>query len=125
MVLRAKAFGFTGPLLLSAALLCVSQSPLTAASTTRTISATIDDADSGQPLSNTQLNVQLFPHEHEGGCAPSESAQPLFAFAITTDPNGSTAPGGGYLAKITIPERPPVFGCIFLTRKSIGSPLIG
>jgi hypothetical protein len=50
-------------LLLSAALLCVAQSPLPSTSATGTISATIDDVDSGQPLSNAHLKVQLFRPE--------------------------------------------------------------
>jgi hypothetical protein len=48
---------------------------------------------------------------------PSDTAESLFAFALTTDANGSfslTAPGGDYLAKITIPQHQPVYGCIFL-----------
>jgi hypothetical protein len=135
MVLRATTFGFTVPLLLAAALLCVSQSPLTSASATRTISATINDADSGNPLSNAQLEVQLFPHEHEGGqlpCVPSDNAQPLFTFAVTTGPNGSfslAAQGGGYVAKITIPHRQPIFGCLQIdteeyVRSTCGAPAL-
>jgi hypothetical protein len=112
------------PLLLSAALLCVAQSPtrLPSASETRTITASIADADSGTPLSNTSVKVQLFPPEHGARklrsllCVPSDDAQPLLSFDLTTDQNGSfslTAPGGPYLAKITIPQRQPIFGCVF------------
>jgi len=119
MQTRAASFAAAVPLLLSA-LLCVAQS--SAPSTTRTITATVDDADSGQPLSNAKLKAQLFPTEHGARklpsllCVPSDDAKPLFSFDVTTDPNGAfslTAPGGPYLAKITISDRQPIFGCIF------------
>jgi 5-hydroxyisourate hydrolase-like protein (transthyretin family) len=129
MVLRVQVFSVGAPLLLSLALLCVAQSPSRAESTAATISGTIDDVDSGQPLSNTHIEVQLFPPEHsrrkllDQFCVPNDAAQPLFAFTFTTDPNGSfrlTAPGGDYLAKVTIPQREPVFGCIFFdTEESV------
>jgi hypothetical protein len=116
MHLRTMICAYAVPLMLSAVLLCVAQSPMPSRSATRTISATIEDADSGKPLSNTHLEVQMFRQEHEARtpyCVPSDDAQPLFTFAVTTGPNSSfslTAPGGGYLAKITIPQRQPVFG---------------
>jgi hypothetical protein len=122
MVMRVQVFSFGVPLLLSLALLCVAQSPARPGPAAITISATIDDVDAGQPLSNTHIDVQLFPPEHGGRkllaqlCVPSVNAHPLFAFTFTTDPNGSfrlTAPGGDYLAKVSIPQRKPVFGCIF------------
>jgi 5-hydroxyisourate hydrolase-like protein (transthyretin family) len=116
-------------LMLSAVLSCVAQSPARPAPATGTINATIDDTDSGQPLSNAHVEVQLFPPEHGARkflsllCVPSEGAQPLFTFALTTDLNGSfslTAPGGDYLAKATILQREPVFGCIFFdTEESV------
>src|SRR5215469_12927996 len=123
MVQRAVAFGFAVPVLLSIALLCAGQSPSPLASAKQTISGTIDDADSGLPLSNAAVNMQLFPPERGARkflsrlCVPSDDAQSLFAFDITTDTNGSfslTAPGGDYLAKITIHQRQPIFGCIFI-----------
>ena len=120
MQTRAASFTAAIPLLLSA-LLCVAQS--VPPSTTQTVTASIEDADSGQPLSDTRVRVQLFPPEHGARkfisllCMPSDNAQPLYTFAVTTDPNGSfslTAAGGDYLAKITIPQRQPIFGCIFV-----------
>jgi hypothetical protein len=129
MVVRVQVFSVGVSLLLSLALSCVAQSPARPESAAATISGTIDDADSGQPLSNAHIEVQLFPPEHGGRkllsqfCVPNEIAQPLFAFTFTTDPNGSfrlTAPGGDYLDKITIPQREPVFGCIlFDTEESV------
>jgi hypothetical protein len=120
MYTRALRCAYAVPLLL--ALLCVGQSPLPSRSAAGTISTSIEDADSGQPLSNSKLKVQLFPPEHGARkfrsllCVPSDDAQPLFSFDLTTDSNGSfslTAPGGPYLTKITIPKRQPIFGCIF------------
>lgn len=119
----ASAFGLAVPLLLSAAFLCLAQAPthLPSASETRTIAASIEDADSGKPLSNTSVKVQLFPPEHGARklrslfCVPSDDAQPLLSFDLTTDQNGSfslSAPGGPYLAKVRIPQRQPVFGCV-------------
>lgn len=122
MVVKDMALAVAGLLLLSVALLCVAQSPLKPPLEMETINATIEDVDSGQPLSGTQLKVQLFPPEHGARkflsllCVPSNGAQPFFISALTTDLNGSfslTAHGGDYLAKITIPHREPVFGCIF------------
>ena len=121
---RTTICAYAVPLLLSAALLCVpqSQTRLPSASETRTITASIEDADSGKPLSNTSVKVQLFPPEHGARklrsllCVPSDDAQPLLSFDLTTDQNGSfslTAPGGPYLAKIAIPQRQPIFGCVF------------
>jgi len=109
-------------LLLLSALLCVAQPSLAQGSATRMVTGIVEDADSGQPLSNAKVEVQLFPPEHGGRkllsllCVPSDDAQPLFSFGIATDQNGSfslTAPAGDYLAKITIPQRQPIFGCIF------------
>jgi hypothetical protein len=124
MQTRALSCAYAVPLL--SALLCVVQSPSKPSPATGTMSATIEDADSGLPLSNTHLQVQLFRQKYEAGdpfCVPSEDAQPLFTFALTTDPNGSfilTAPGGPYLTKVTIPQRQPVFGCIFFdTEESV------
>ena len=103
-----EAFPFVVPVLLSAALSCAAQSPR--ASVPKII-GTIYDIDSGQPLSNTPLKVQLFPPEHGGRkfqsllCSPSDNAQPLSSSLVTTDSNGSfnlTAQGGDYLAKMTI-----------------------
>jgi hypothetical protein len=108
--------------MLVSALLCAAQRPSQQGSATRTITGIIEDADSGQPLSNAKFNVQLFPPEHGGRklpsllCVPSGDAPPFFSFDLATDPTGSfslTAPGGDYLAKITIPERQPIFGCVF------------
>jgi hypothetical protein len=121
MVLRAVASGFTVALLLSAALLCAPRSRPRSTPATGTVFATIDDVDSGQPLSNVHLKVQLFrpePPERKFSpllCVPSDNARPRFTFALTTGPDGSfnlTAPAGGYLAKISIPQRQPIFGCI-------------
>jgi len=104
------------------ALLCLAQPSSPTRSATRTVTGIIEDADSGQPLSNTKFNVQLFPSEHGARkllsrlCVPSNDAQPLFSFDLTTDPTGSfslTAPEGPFLAKIMIPQRQPIFGCIF------------
>jgi hypothetical protein len=125
------AFGLAVPLLFSVPLLCVaqSQSPLPSGSTTVTMNTSIEDVDLGQPLSNTSVEVRLFPPENGGRkflsrlCMPSDDAKPLFAFTLTTDTNGSfslTAPGGGYLAKITIAHRQSIFGCVFFdTEESI------
>jgi hypothetical protein len=99
---------------------CVAQS--SSPSAQQTVTASIEDADSGQPLSNASVKVQLFPPEHGARkllsllCVPSNDAQPLFSFDVATDPNGGfnlTVQGGDYLAKITIPKREPIFGCIF------------
>jgi hypothetical protein len=128
MQTRTVSLASAVPLLLSA-LLCVAQpaSP----SSSQTVTASIEDADSGQPLSNARVQVQLFPPEHGARkflsrfCVPSDNVQPLFTFAVMTDPNGSfrlTAAGGDYLAKITIPQRKPIFGCIFFdTEASVRS----
>jgi hypothetical protein len=126
------AFGFVVLLLLSAALLGVAQPRSTSAAATGMVFATIDDVDSGQPLSNAHLKVQLFRLEPGDRkflspllCIPGKSARPRFTFAITTGPNGSftlTAPAGGYIAKLTIPQRKPIFGCIlFYTEAQIHS----
>ena len=104
-------------------LLTVAGSGAPSLATTRTISASVEDADSGQALSKAQLEVQLFPTEHGERkflsllCVPDDHEKPLYTFKVTTDLNGSftfVAPGGPYLTKITIPQRKPVFGCIFI-----------
>jgi hypothetical protein len=86
------------------------------------MSATIENADSGQPLAKAHIELKLFPPEYGSRkalpllCMPSKNAKPLFVLPYTTDLYGSfsiTAPGGDYLAKISIPQRPPIFGCIF------------
>jgi hypothetical protein len=126
---RTTICAYAVPLLLSPTLLCLTQAPtrLPSASETRTITASIEDAESGKPLSNTSVKVQLFPPEHGARklgsllCVPSDDAPPLLSFDPTTDQNGSfslTAPGGPYLAKITIPQRQPIFGCVFFDTKA-------
>jgi hypothetical protein len=123
MHMRGKSLAYAVPLLLSA-LLCVAQS---SSPSTRSITASIEDADSGQPVSNAKVKVQLFPPEHGAPklhsqlCVPSDDAEPPFSFDLTTDSNGSfslTAPGGPYLAEIAIAQHPPIFGCIFFDTES-------
>jgi hypothetical protein len=126
---RTTICAYAVRLLLWPTLLCLTQAPtrLPSASETRTITASIEDAESGKPLSNTSVKVQLFPPEHGARklgsllCVPSDDAPPLLSFDPTTDQNGSfslTAPGGPYLAKITIPQRQPIFGCVFFDTKA-------
>ena len=121
MVFRVLASGAVTMLLLTA-LSCVIQAPSKPRSATGIMSATIENADSGQPLSNVHIELKLFPPEYGSRkalsllCVPSKNAKPLFVLPFTTDPNGSfsiTAPGGDYLAMVTIPQRQPIFGCIF------------
>jgi len=89
----------------------------------RTARVVIENVDSGQPLPNTSVGVQLFPPEHGArkvlsqACVPMTGAQPVFALTVATDEDGSftfKAPGGDYLAKIAIRGRQPIYGCIYI-----------
>ena len=81
--------------LLLSVLLIADQSSSVRPSATQTVPGTIADADSGQPLSNAKLKVQLFPPENGARkfrsllCVTNDDAQPLFSFDMTTDSDGS------------------------------------
>ena len=131
-------FGLAVPLLLSGGLWSVVQPLLASASAKQTISATIDDADSGRPLSSVALRVELFPPEHGARkslsqfCVPLSNAQPIFTFDVVTDPHGKfsfDAYGGDHLVKIAVPHRQPVFGCLHIdaeefVRATCGAPAV-
>src|SRR5215469_2065689 len=92
---------------------------------------TVIDADSGKPLANVPVEVELFSPEHGArkflprGCEPLEGAPSLFTFAPTTDVSGSfslNAPCGDYPVRITVPQRQPVFGCVHVdTEESVSA----
>jgi len=138
VLFRDMVFGLAVPLLLSAALWHVAQPPLTSASAKQTISATVEDVDSGQPLSNVLLGVQLFPPENGVReslflfCVPLNTAHPIFSINAMTDPHGTfsfEAFGGDYLVKVAVPHRQPIFGCLHIdteefVRTTCGAPAV-
>jgi hypothetical protein len=102
-------------------LLYVAQSVLPASAQQQTVTVTVYDTDSGHPLSNTPVELTLFPPEHGARkmlpklCVPMVNARAAYSYPVHTDVNGSfafTAPGGDYLAKVSIPSRQDIFGCI-------------
>jgi hypothetical protein len=120
MRLTSMTWVLAGAALLPAALYAATQTSPPSAPGETTISLTIRDIDSGHLLSHLSVKVQLFRSEGERrlsipGCVPANDAQPLYSFAGITDPRGALtfrAPGGDYLAKISIPQRQPIFDCI-------------